>query len=317
MQKKIVYISLFISFICVIVSGCIENSPSNGGHILHVNKENYTSISDAIKAANDNDTILVSKGTYHEMIIIEKSIKLIAEEPNNTIITYIEGHHDHPDFIQINAKGCTIEGFTILGDYPLTNASGISIFTSNNTVTHNNLFNADYGICVYSHSENNILSYNTFINSNAGIFVYASHNYICNNTLINNTFGIYLNDCSFNNIFLNNVSGNNWGIRLRGATSNQLYTNQIQNNVKGVYSCCGAMQNTIFKNNFINNSQNAYDDFTSSWYKNTIGNYWSDYRNLYPNAQSHDNIWDTLYSIPGGDNQDKYPLVKPFSASFS
>jgi parallel beta-helix repeat protein len=313
MQKKVVYQILIISFICVILSGCIEEKSSTGSRILYVGKENYSSIQDAIEAANDNDTIIVNNGTYYETIIIEKSIKIIAEEPKKTIITFIEGNHDRPDFIQIKAKGCTIEGFTIIGDYPITNASGISIFYSNNTITQNDLYNTYHGIFIKSDSENNIISYNNITNSYSGIYSFASYNNVFHNRLINNTYGIYLNDCYINNIFLNNITGNHWGIRLKAATNTQIYENQIQNNIEGVYSCCGAEQNTIFKNNFMNNSENAYDDRPSNWYKKTIGNYWSDYIIKYPNAQSQDNIWDTPYSISGGDNQDRYPLVKPFS----
>ncbi len=313
MQKKVVYLILIISSICVILSGCIEEKSSTGSRILHVGKENYTSIQDAIEAANDNDTIIVHNGTYYETIIIEKSIKIIAEEPKKTIITFTEGNHDHPDFIQIKAKGCTIEGFTIIGDSPKTSASAISIFYSNNTITQNNLYNTYHGIYIETDSENNIISYNNITNSQFGIYVFASYNDVFNNRLINNTYGIYLKNCYINNIFLNNITGNHWGIRLKAATNTQIYENQIQNNIEGVYSCCGAEQNTIFKNNFINNSENAYDDRPSNWYKKTIGNYWSDYIIKYPNAQSQDNIWDTPYSIPGGDNQDRYPLVKPFS----
>jgi parallel beta-helix repeat protein len=315
MQKKLVYLSLIISFICIILSGCINNSisPSNKSRILYVGKENYTSIQDAINAANDNDIIIVQNGTYYETIIIEKSIKLIGEEPQKTIITVIEENHDHPDFIQIKAKDCTIKGFTIIGDYPITTASGISIFYSNNTITQNNLYNTYYGIYIEKGSENNTVSYNDITNSYSGIYSFASHNDVFNNRMINNTYGIYLNNCYLNDIFLNNITGSHWGIRLRAATNTQIYENQIHNNSEGVYSCCGAEQNTIFKNNFINNSENAYDDLSSNWYKGTSGNYWSDYISKYPNAQSQNNIWDAPYSIHGGNNQDRYPLVKPFS----
>ena len=188
-----------------------------------------------------------------------------------------------------------------------------SIFYSKNTIKRNNLYKTYYGIYIKSGSENNTLSYNNITNSQYGIYSFASFNDVFHNRLINNTYGIYLNNCYLNNIFLNNITGNHWGIRLKAATNTQIYENQIQNNIDGVYSCCGAEQNTIFKNNFINNNENAYDDLSSYWYKNTIGNSWSDYSIKYPNAQSQDNIWDTPYSIRGGVNQDRYPLVKPFS----
>jgi len=311
MQKKIVYLFLIFSFIGVLVSGCIKET--NEGRILYVDSEHYTSIQDAVDAASNNDTIIVSQGTYYETIIIEKSIKLIAAEPNKTIVSASEQNLGQPYIIQIKTKGCTIQGFSIQGNYPRTNASGITIFYSNNTITQNNISDTSYGIYIETDSENNSVSFNTVTNSQHGIYISASYNDVFDNWMSNNVYGIYVRHCSLNSIFLNHIFGNNWGIRLKGATYNQIYQNQIQNNVEGVYSCCGAMVNTLYKNNFVNNSENAYDDDTSNLFSNGIGNYWSDYLVKYPTAQSQDNVWDVPYSIPGGDNVDRYPVVVPFS----
>ena len=42
------------------------------------------------------------------------------------------------------------------------------------------------------------------------------------------------------------------------------------------------------------------------------GNYWSDYKEKYPDAkkQPFKGIWDTPYEIEGGDNKDTCPLLK-------
>ena len=49
---------------------------------------------------------------------------------------------------------------------------------------------------------------------------------------------------------------------------------------------------------------------TTDWDNGSMGNYWSDYLDRYPNATEVDSlgIWDTPYGIsPEGD--DRYPLV--------
>ena len=57
----------------------------------------------------------------------------------------------------------------------------------------------------------------------------------------------------------------------------------------------------------MNNSQNAYDTSTNIWYNSSLqeGNYWSDYTGV---DNNHNGIGDTPYNIPGGSNQDLYPL---------
>ena len=64
----------------------------------------------------------------------------------------------------------------------------------------------------------------------------------------------------------------------------------------------------IFHNNFMENNQNAYDEGTNIWDDGERGNYWDDYTGEDSNG---DGIGDTPYPIPGGDNQDNYPMMIP------
>lgn len=77
------------------------------------------------------------------------------------------------------------------------------------------------------------------------------------------------------------------------------------------------MENTLYKNNFVNNSENAFDDDTSNLYSDGIGNYWSDYLVKYPTAQSQNNIWDVPYSIPVGTILIDILLLYHFRYNFS
>ena len=75
--------------------------------------------------------------------------------------------------------------------------------------------------------------------------------------------------------------------------------------------------NIIDHNNLINNIPNAYDECMNYWDYDGIGNYWDDYELRYPEAHKKwlKGIWDTPYDVPGGDNQDRYPLIRPYSKS--
>ena len=67
--------------------------------------------------------------------------------------------------------------------------------------------------------------------------------------------------------------------------------------------------NIIFCNNFIDNGGHAYDNGVNAWDNGTVGNYWDDYQGVDTDG---DGIGDTSYLVPGGDNRDRFPLMKPW-----
>jgi hypothetical protein len=71
-------------------------------------------------------------------------------------------------------------------------------------------------------------------------------------------------------------------------------------------------ENTIFRNNFILNAQNARDNGDNIWDGEYPfgGNYWDDYNGTDSNS---DGIGDTPYNISGDSNQDHYPLMFPWT----
>ena len=99
MRSKIIlatciFVGLIIAFFVIteIENGfkIIEaNAQPAGGNILYVGgsgPNNYTTIQDAINAANDGDTIFVYSGVYYENVVVNKSITLRGETVRPTIV---------------------------------------------------------------------------------------------------------------------------------------------------------------------------------------------------------------------------------------
>ncbi|HEC81278.1 MAG TPA: PKD domain-containing protein, partial [Thermoplasmatales archaeon] len=79
------------------------------------------------------------------------------------------------------------------------------------------------------------------------------------------------------------------------------------NSLYGVQIWAGSNNNLIFRNQFLNNGENAKYSCTNTWYnQDTLeGNYWDDYDG---EDNNNDGLGDTPYNVPGGSNQDIYVL---------
>jgi hypothetical protein len=105
---------------------------------------------------------------------------------------------------------------------------------------------------------------------------------------------------------------------------NTIAENYIANNEEGIYfggnpPVLGASNNTLYRNSLINNTKQVNDyhwtnSFSSpsinTWDKSKEGNYWSDYKDRYPNAAelNSSGIWNTSYVLDQY-NKDNYPLM--------
>jgi len=130
---------------------------------------------------------------------------------------------------------------------------------------------------------------------------------ISNNHLRNGGHGIYLGSSDSNNIIDNIIQDNNVGIYLSNSDSNNIMSNNIKNNnANGIFLNSLSSGNTIYLNDFSDNmDSNAKDYGFNNWDYSLQGNYWDDYNGVDDNG---DGKGDTPYSIPGGSNQDNYPL---------
>ena len=234
----------------------------------------------------------------------------------------------------------------------IDNSSGNSIvaYSSHNVaITDNIISNSSIGIYLLI-SNNNDISRNSFFNN--GLFVESSNNNNVNNNIVNGMPLVYLEDetdyvidyevgqiilVNCDNIVAENLdlsntsvgielfetyysaikniecSNNYYGICVYNSSDNIITGNNILNNDNGVYLHSDSFKNKICHNNFIDNIENAYDKGKNIWDDRKYGNYWSDYKERYPNSKPkilRPWIWNISYKIPGQvDNKDNCPLV--------
>ncbi len=339
--------------------------------------DDYPTIQQAVGNASAGDTVFVKAGTYvtneESIIEINKTLKLIGENPNTVVIIeipiYRSLHYYQQPILVISANDVTVSGFTIKdAQRAITTSANSSRIVGNNIM--NNVFGTfgiDLGGNDHFVSENNITG------GYDGISVGGSGSVITGNKISGNQLGIIAvesqdvtisgNTFSHNGIYDNNtgsydfggldiswwgpfyVYGNTivdnigYGINFGENCSNsRVYENNILRNHVGVYLQNFALLenekvgsgNVFYRNNLINNSQNALVEHIFpynitnisyavgngtdivAWDNGNEGNYWSDYLTKYPNATEIDNsgIGNTPY-ILDANNTDHYPHLKP------
>jgi parallel beta-helix repeat protein len=192
---------------------------------------------------------------------------------------------------------------------------------------HDKTVPSDAGYVVLVKCENIIVQGLTLANKQDGILLISTRNSrIIRNNIKDCTSGIYLYTHS-NNITIagNNITGNSYGIYLNEGYGNTIYGNNIANNSVGIYVVESELNN-VYHNNFFNNTDQV--QFNAFWMppfagaRENIwgysypygGNYWSDYKERYPNATELDvsGIWNTTYVL-AESNQDNYPLMAPIT----
>ena len=278
MVYKLLVVGIIILFIGmsinpstgIIIERTTINDTKSGGYIQ-----------DLIDNASVGDTIYIPSGTYYENIIINKSISLVGEDKNTTIIDGCE----IGDVVYISSDWVNVSGFTI------RNCSyyehGIMLYSTNNSTIMDNII-SDNTIGLYQVlCVNNTISGNN-ISSNKywgiGLDIGTNYNTISGNNISDNSIGLNLHHSNSNNISGNYIISNReYGISLHYLCNKTFISN---NNYDVNLFSYG---NNIIYNNYFDNAVNAEDDGYNIWNitkisgKNIIGgkwlggNYWSYY----------------------------------------
>jgi parallel beta-helix repeat protein len=296
MKKGLIY--LFVCMLVILgtivpVSATIlsekTSHPLPRGNNLYVGgsgPNNYTKIQDAINDASDGDTVYVydDSSPYYENIIIEKSITLIGENRETTSILGDESADGI--IVNISADDVSISGFTIQPNMGQPEGIVVSknytypdywniVILQNISVYNNIIKNTGYGIFGIRLKYGTIYG-NTIENcKGSGILLFIS----TNTTITNNI----VSDCSYrgieidglwsqyrimnyrnpvpenNTISHNTVRSNRWGIELNsGPVNTKISDNNITDSHETGVQIVDASKTEITRNNFIDNSENAY-----------------------------------------------------------
>lgn len=294
MKKEMLTLSIGLVLFFLSIGGCIEQSPS------------ALSIQNLIDNASEGEIIYIDSGVYYGNITLNKSITLIGENRETTII------NGSGNVVVITADNCTFQGFTVINRNSSEDTTGIKIHSSHNLITNNIISNHRWGIYLQLRTNNNTVLGNEISNNQHGIYlIYSSTNNISkNNISLNKLNGIGVESQSKNNVFSDNkISYNLQGMHLAASFNNKAFDNNISDNQIGIDICCASKNNLVYNNKFVHNSQqNAIDLCNNSWDDGAYGNYWDNYTGV---DNDDDGIGDTPYNISGYGNQDRYPLINP------
>jgi parallel beta-helix repeat protein len=306
----------------------------------------YRTISEAVKAANPGDSILVSPGTYVENVEVDKPLKIVST--NGAQATVVKASDTSKAVFLLGSTEITIQGLTITGGNTgvtfghtsnciltkcVVNGNVFGVYlagATSNLVNNNNLNNNGFGIYLDG-SSGNKMSGNSASGEKGGggkaslsdgiyMFNSYSNNVVGCDLSNNNNFGASLYQ-SRDNVFSNNTFSSNaqFGVRLRdGADNNKFSFNTFKANVENGILIINASSNTFYFNNFVDekshfNSQegnniNSTKKLNYTYNGNLFSGFVGNYYSDYVGADSDGNgIGDSSFA------RDNYPLIKPIA----
>lgn len=197
---------------CSVLSFCLSGLAS--AKTLCVNRSGnggcYSTISAAVAHAAPHDTIRVAHGTYAEDVMIGKSLALIAEDRDRTVIDasglsngiYIDGI-DNPGLREVVVNGFTVANANFEGIL-ITNAAYV-------TIVDNNVFHNDQSLNFATASCPGLPAFETSEGEDCGEGIHLSgvhHATISNNNVVHNAGGVLLSDdtgATHHNLITGNV----------------------------------------------------------------------------------------------------------------
>ena len=185
----------------------------------------YNLIEDAFFATAVNDTVFVKSGEYLGKINIWKSLKLIGENKNNTIIHAT----DLDEGFILTADHVNLTGFSIIN----SKYDGVKIISRYNNVFNNIIYPHSYNGVRVKNSYNNIFENTISYTKNyfCGIKVIeASYVGINNNHMQKNCGGFAIHIYKSNNIIINNNTLFENSLKLEGNELSHWNTHTIKDN---------------------------------------------------------------------------------------
>ena len=291
MKKSICLIVVVLLLSLSFTYGIVANEPTFD-RTIYVDDDNtsgpwdgtqehpYQFIQDGIDNASDGDTVFVYNGTYYENVKVRKSISLVGEDRNSTIIDGL----NKSSVIYVRAASVTIENFTIRNG-----TNGVYVYSYKTSISHNIIIGNDKGIKL-SLSENVNITGNIISKNNYGIAFYEVKDSVIryNHILSNKKIGVLFTMATMPGLQSEN---------------NSVYYNIIQKNTMGIFLEFSPL-NKINYNNFYQNIVDASFGFSTltSWNHN----YWNR-----PRILPKPIIGTILYYYPW-INFDWHPAKEPY-----
>jgi len=277
---SILVMCLLVSTLAVSVNGAVN--VGSGGK--------YTSITEAVNAAQSGDTITISAGTYSENVVVTTSIITGISAHGNDRAVYLDGATN----CEVSSSNLADNGYGVYCDNASNNTMSSNIATgeqgAGNTLGD--------GIYMYYSDANTVTHTNLSANHVFGISLYhSSGNTITNNSILNNQdIGVRLRESNNNTLTFNTVSGNvNLGILSITETGDHIYLNNFVSQPNSISDVQGIV---------LNSPQQLPYTFGGATHTGYMGNYYSDYKGSDVNG--------TGIGSPASASGDKYPLVQPF-----
>ncbi|UCF49470.1 MAG: PKD domain-containing protein [Thermoplasmatales archaeon] len=315
--------------------------------------DHFDKIQDGIDAVNESGTVYVYNGLYYENVIIHKDgIQLLGEvystiiDANNSgdgiLVPIASNYITISDFTVRNANGSGI----IFHD-PVSGRN-CKYNTISRCIVYNSSYNNDWksgvGIILGGHDAymegNKIISCITYDNDKNGIrIIRSAYDQIIDNKIVNchvfnngfqgyegvmskagilihNHYNRYIQNTIISKCEIHHNAGDGMYIG-NYASGTQIFENTISyNNLVGINISGTVHNDSIYNNNLYFNEQEAKDVGSNTWYNSTSqqGNFWVDYTG---EDSDGDGIGDTPYDVPGGSNQDLYPLIYLFGPPYA
>ncbi|MDO5849689.1 MAG: NosD domain-containing protein [Methanobacteriaceae archaeon] len=202
---------------------------SNPGMVYNYNNNHaYSSLSDAIFAANEGDVIAIGiSENYIGDIYLSKMLNIISVLGVN--VSLISNSSEGSSFILDN-----FSSGSYIADLNLVNVCMILNNSFSNTISNLNITNCSEGIILLN-SSNNEISYICISNCNNGILdLNSSDNGFIGNTICNSDVGVEFDGCACECLEGNLISNNTVGVLINNSSVNLSYNGIFSNENQGV-----------------------------------------------------------------------------------
>ncbi len=142
--------------------------------------DDFPTIQEAINNATNEDTVFVRSGTYYGKVVVNKTVSLIGEDMETTVILY--NSSAVVPIVEVTASGAAVKNFSIVNNGSMFFSRGILVSDAYGCIiSGNNLTERNHNGIVLNNASDGIITENVFIDN--GLTVQQSYG----NTILNNT----------------------------------------------------------------------------------------------------------------------------------